>query len=235
MSETTAFLAGTAIAGVSALLLLKGGFGLGQPGAYGIAPNPPAALPSATTAPLQTSNLPDPWAQNQNELLRAQLEQQKTLTTQLRSQLEQQESMAEQLQNQLEQQRNQSDRVVAQLNDQQRSVDRLTLQQGLPNGGRGVTLPNQGNQGSVQTVLLWAVGGVFLLVVVGGGALLLLVVVLASQPSRRQRPSQNYILHTQAPPDPYYPPSPPPQNPRQATYVLPQQRNMRRMDPPYDY
>ncbi len=229
MSETTAFLAGTAIAGVSALLLLKGGLGMSQPSPYDLRPpSLPSALSPATPAqPLA----PQPWSQNQDELLRAQLKQQETLTTQLRSQLEQQEAVVTQLRSQLDQQRNDSDRVVAQLQDQQRSVDRLSLQQGLPNNNGGAVLAAQNPQNSSQVVVLWAIAGVFLLVVAVGGVLLLVVVVLASQSSRRQRPSHNYILHNQGP-DPYYPPSHSPQRPRQTTYVLPQ-RNVRRVDP-YD-
>lgn len=231
MSETTAFLAGTAIAGVSALLLLKGGLGLGQSAPYGLRTNPPTVLPPAvSTQPLPSES--SGWSQSQDELLRAQLKQQETLTTQLRAQLEQQEAVTTQLRSQLEQQRNQSDRFVAQLQDQQRSVDRLSIQQGMPNVGGGAVLAPQTNQNSTQVLVLWAIAGFFLLVVVVGGVLLLVVVVLASQSSRRQRPSHNYILHNQVPPDPYYPPPPAPQRPRHTTYVLPQ-RNVRRVDP-YD-
>lgn len=242
MSETTAFLAGTAVAGVSALLLLKGGLGVGD--AMVPSYNPGLSTPpplSAAPATVPT----DGWSQGNNtEQMRLKLEQQNTLTAQLRSQLEQQETLTDDLQDQLERQRNEFDRVAARIEDQQRSVDRLTLQQGLPDssGSGALTVPPQRNG---TAIAIWVIGGIFVVVVAGGGALLLTVVLLSGQQqSRRQsraQQQQHYILHSAPamPQQPYAPPPYPPRYPSQPpyprgtkpgqTYTLPP-RNVRRMD-----
>ena len=241
MSETTAFLAGTAVAGVSALLLLKGGLGVGD--AMVPSYNPGLSTPpNISTAPAVVPQ--DGWSQNGNqEQMRLKLDQQNTVTAQLRTQLEQQEALTDELRDQLERQRNEFDRVAARIEDQQRSVDRLTLQQGLPDSGSGgaLAVPPQENG---TAIAVWVIGGIFVVVVAGGGALLLTVVLLSGQQqSRRQsRAQQHYILHN-APsmPQPYAPPPPPrypsqPAYPRGAkpgqTYTLPP-RNVRRIDSDY--
>ena len=242
MSETTAFLAGTAVAGVSALLLLKGGLGVGD----AMVPSYNSGLstpPNLSTAPAVVPQ--DGWSQGNPDQMQLKLDQQNTLTAQLRTQLDQQETLTDDLRDQLERQRNEFDRVAARLEDQQRSVDRLTLQQGLPDsGGSGsLAVPQQGNG---TAIAIWVIGGMFVVVVAGGGALLLTVVLLSGQQqSRRQsraQQQQHYILHNApgvpqpyaAPPPPHYPSQP--AYPRGAkpgqTYTLPP-RNVRRVDSDY--
>lgn len=249
MSETTAFLAGTAVAGLSALLLLKGGLGVGDPQVPAYSPSLSAAPSLSTAAPAPPSGT-EGWGQSNNpEVLIAQLDQQKTLTAQLRSQLDQQESMTDQLRSQLEQQRNQSERVATQLQEQQRAVDRLTLQQGLPDpmgpaGALGVPAPSNNT-----AIAIWVIGGVFLLVVIVGGVVLLGVVLLSGSPSSRRqpRPQQHYILHNSPGTAAAYPPVYPPRHPSHSahsahsaqqglpTYTLPP-RNVRRVEGGYgDY
>ncbi len=242
MSETTAFLAGTAVAGVSALLLLKGGLGVGD--AMVSSYNPGLSTPqNLATAPAVVPQ--DGWSQDGNaEQMRLKLDQNNTLTAQLRNQLEEQEKLTNDLQSQLERQRNEFDRVASRLEDQRRDMDRLTLQQGLPDSSSGaLSVPQQ--QGNGTAIAIWVIGGIFVVVVAGGGALLLTVVLLSGQQqSRRQSRAQqqHYILHN-APgaPQPYAPPPPPrypsqPAYPRGAkpgqTYTLPP-RNVRRIDSDY--
>ena len=243
MSETTAFLAGTAVAGVSALLLLKGGLGVGDAmlPSYNSGLSAPQTL---TTAPAVVPQ--DGWSQDSHRDQMRELEQNNTLTAQLRNQLDEQEKLTNDLQSQLERQRNEFDRVAARLEDQRRDMDRLTLQQGLPDsGGSGaLSVPQQTNG---TAIAIWVIGGIFVVVVAGGGALLLTVVLLSNQQQQSRRQSraqhqQHYILHN-APGmgDPYAPPPPPrypsqPAYPRGAkpgqTYTLPP-RNVRRVDSDY--
>lgn len=224
MSETTtAFLAGTAVAGVTALLLIKGGFSLGQPAPQlvGLQPSQPALSTftqqppfSPTTAQLPTGNT-DPWNAGNAELWRTQFELQRQTIEQLKTQLEQQRNLSEQLKTQLEQQRNDSQRVLAQLQDQQRQVEnRFLFQQHQAPAGP------LNNQNSMQVILLWSIGGIFLVMVVGGGIMMISMVMLSQQNGRRnQRP--NYVVQ----PLPFPMPAPNyPQQPQHrggGTYVLP--------------
>jgi hypothetical protein len=230
MSETTtAFLAGTAVAGVSALLLIKGGFSLGQPVTQmpvGMTPTQPQAVlsqvpavaPITTTIPALT---PEMLGQVGSDGLKSQFALQQQMIEQLKTQLEQQRVLATQLQTQLESQRTESQRVAAQIQDQKRDQDMRTL---LQQSGVGVNVPvaQVQNQNNMQVIMLWAVGGVFLLLVVGGGVMLLTVVLMSQQSSsRRGGGKTNYIVQPLPMPAPPYNPPHYPQRPASPMYALP--------------
>jgi septal ring factor EnvC (AmiA/AmiB activator) len=146
MSETTAFLAGSAVAGVAALLMLKsGGISLSQPevmrpyGQTSSAMVSSAPVMGPTPNPVSTNSPTEAILRNQldnnkstTDELKLQLEQQKFLTEQLKQQLEQQRDTTAQLKSQLDNQRQEATGVIDRLRDQQRSMDMLTLQQALP-------------------------------------------------------------------------------------------------------
>lgn len=233
------------MAGLAALLLLKGG--LGASDAMVPSYNPSLSTPPSISATGPGNLAEDGWSQGglggNGESLRSQLDQQKALTAQLRTQLDQQETAASELRSQLEKQRNDSERLAAQLQEQQRSVDRLTLQQGLPVARPGGDLALPQRSTNATAIAIWVVGGLFVVVVAGGGAVLLVVLVLSGQQqSRRQaRAQQHYILHNvPGPPSAYSPDYPSPRYPPRSqtgahppqTYTLPP-RNVRRVEGDY--
>lgn len=220
MSDTTAFLAGSAVAGVAALLMLKsGGISLSQP-ELAQSYSPPAAI--APASPAGTVALPtqgDPATDRQVEALlrsqlddnksstdqlKIQLEQQKFLTEQLKLQLEQQQQTTAQLKSQLDDQRQEATAVIDRLREQQRSMDMLTLQQALPKESEGKlieqaklldSLQTQQNQGSTtQVVMLWTLGGILLVLIVGGGVILVSVIVILIQ-QQRKPPRPVPVIH----------------------------------------
>ncbi len=227
MSETTtAFLAGTAVAGVSALLLIKGGFSLGQPVTQmpvGMTPTQPQVIsqvpapapPITTTIPALS---PELLAQAGGEQVRSQFAAQQQVIDQLKTQLEQQRVLATQLQTQLESQRIESQRVANQIQDQKRDQDVRALLQ-----ANGVGAPAaQAQSQNIQVIMLWAVGGVFLLLIVGGGVMLLTVVLMSQQSSsRRGNGKTNYIVQPLPMPAPSYNPPPYPQRQAGPMYALP--------------
>ena len=217
MSETTAFLAGSAVAGVAALLMLKsGGLSLSQPEVL----QPYAQTPSTfvTPAPLVGPTLPDNGNPELEALLRnqldtnkgatdelkLQLEQQRFLTEQLKLQLEQQRDTTAQLKAQLEDQRREATGVIDRLRDQQRSMDMLTLQQALPREEDPSlleqaqvlqTIQNRDSASSAQVVTLWALGGILLILILGGGVILVSVIVILIQQQRKPNKAGPVVHH----------------------------------------
>ncbi|KKJ01052.1 hypothetical protein [Prochlorothrix hollandica] len=196
MSETTAFLAGSAMAGVAALLVLKGGFGLSQPEVpplYGQEQSAGAVTSTVGSPNTIAGQLSD--QQTTAGLLQDQLESQQKLTEELTAQLEKQRESTEELKKQLETQRLEAERVIEQVKSQQRSMDLLTLQQVLPNqtnSDLAQTLrANQQGQ-SAQVIMLWGLGGIIVVLVVGGGLVLggLLIVVIQQRKLARTPPPQ---------------------------------------------
>ena len=117
MSETTAFLAGSAVAGVAALLMLKsGGLSLSQPEVLQQYAQAPSAL--ITPAPIVGPTLPDNDNKESEALLRNQLDTNKSATDELKLQLEQQKFLTEQIKLQLEQQRETTAQLRSQLDEQ---------------------------------------------------------------------------------------------------------------------
>ena len=189
MSDTTAFLSGCAITGVAAVLMLGGGFAVGQYRNN----SPPNSLPtvpvqSLPTLPNAASPIPVPppypnsfpGSSNDPQLLR-DLEQQRGETTALKSQVED-------LKAQIEQQRTEMQRLTAQLQAQQ---DTLTTLATRPERGGG----SLNGSGQSQTLLMGVVGFGFIVVLAGGGAILIGVIVLIMQSQRRSSNRPVQVIH----------------------------------------
>lgn len=214
MSETTAFLAGSAVAGVAALLMLKsGGLSLSQPEVLQQYAQAPSAL--ITPAPVVGPTLPNADNKESEAILRnqldtnktatdelkLQLEQQKFLTEQIKLQLEQQRETTAQLKTQLEDQRREATGVIDRLREQQRSMDMLTLQQALPREQDPSLLEqaqllqniqNRDSASSSQVIALWALGGILLILILGGGVILVSVIIILLQ---RKPPKPSPVVH----------------------------------------
>ncbi|MBD2089916.1 hypothetical protein H6F67_08615 [Microcoleus sp. FACHB-1515] len=191
MSNTTAFLSGCAITGVAAVLLLGGGFAVGQyrnnvpPGAL---PTPTQTLPGVpeTATPIPVPPYPTNLTEtNSDPQLTRDLEQQRTETAALKSQVED-------LKRQVEQQRNDMQRLTAQIQVQQETLNTIAAR-----SDRGDALSGSGQS---QTLLMGAVGFGFLVVLGGGGAVLIGVIVLLVQSQRRS----NRTMHVIHPVQPTY-------------------------------
>jgi hypothetical protein len=165
MSETVSFLGGAAIAGLAALLFLRGG---GIPG-YSIPPipqpSPVVSTPSPTPVVVVASPSPDP----QNE---AQKEAQKNELNNFRVQIEQQKLEIEKLRYYIQQQQGQIQTLALQAKPTPPAV------QPVDAAGNPLGKPPQASAASQQdalspvlTGLLWATGGAGLCLV--GGTLLL--------------------------------------------------------------
>lgn len=204
MSDTTSFLGGAALAGLAAIILLKGGVSATAPGftspqTYQVQPYPTATLPavgmpSTTAAPTIYD-------------------------------LEKQRVEAEQLRVQFEQQRMQTEQLKAQIQSQQALIDTLNAQSknngvmpipGKASQGQPLTL-EQTPANPMMTGILWALGG--MLLAFGGGLALVGVFVLVS---RQQRPSRTIeVIHDEYP---NYLPA------RRKSQVLPPRRTIKRVD-----
>lgn len=190
MSNTTAFLSGCAITGVAAVLLLGGGFAVGQyrNGApIGTLPNPVQTLPAVPDAtpipvPPYPTGLPETSSDPQ---IARDLEQQRSEATALKSQVED-------LKRQIEQQRTDMQRLTVQMQAQQDTLNSIAAR-----ADRNDAI---GGSGQSQTLLMGAVGFGFLVVLGGGGALLIGVVVLLIQSQRRS----NRTMHVIHPVQPTY-------------------------------
>ena len=228
MSETTAFLAGSAVAGVAALLALKtGDISLSQPQVdlpYG---GPPNAL--VTPVPVAPALIQGPYLPNtdssdsENEAilrsqldnnksatdeLKLQLEQQRFLTEQLKFQLEQQRDTTAQLKSQLEDQRREATDVIDRLREQQRSMDMLTLQQALPRDDQNdsslleqaelLQTLQNGNQNNSSQVVALWALGGILLLIILGGSAVLLAAILVML-QRQKSPKPAPVVHHPVP------------------------------------
>jgi hypothetical protein len=178
MSDTTAFLAGCAVTGVAAILLLRAGIGISQPRFIDPVQPPPAVteLPTPVAVPSSASTMvQDSIHQMQ---LERDLEDQKTNATELKNQLEKQRDQIEKLQTQIEKYQANIDQLTSQLQEQQRLVTTLTAQQTT------LASPSESSV-KLQTVAIWVVGGVLIIVAIVGGMILIGVVVLLVLSQRR--------------------------------------------------
>jgi hypothetical protein len=203
MSDTTSFLGGAALAGLAAVILLKGGVSANSPMPTlpmpTLQPLPTATLPYTSTLPPATTGVPTTY----------DLERQRLETEQMKAQLEQQRVQTEQLK--------------AQVQSQQALIETLNAQ----NKNAPTAIATRSPQGQVNplespnlmTGVLWALGGMIL--AFGGGiALVGLFVLLA-----RQRPSRTIeVIHDD---HPNYLPS---GAARRRSQVLPPRRVIKRMD-----
>ncbi|KAM3113880.1 hypothetical protein [Phormidesmis sp. 146-33] len=203
MSDTTSFLGGAALAGLAAVILLRGGVSATSP--IGTMPMPTLQpLPTATMPPVGT--MPPGVTQPPTTY---DLEKQRAETDQIKAQLEQQRVQTEQLK--------------AQIQSQQALIETLNVQ----NKNMPPAIATRSPQGqvnplespSLMTGVLWALGGMIL--AFGGGiALVGLFVLLA-----RQRPSRTIeVIHDD---NPNYLPA---GAVRRRSQVLPPRRVIKRMD-----
>ncbi|HIK10845.1 MAG TPA: hypothetical protein IGS52_11340 [Oscillatoriaceae cyanobacterium M33_DOE_052] len=196
MSNNTAFLAGCAVTGVVALLLLKLDFGFSDRSLV-IAPrltNPQDSQTSPTPPP-PPQPLQAPGS-DLNQLQRG-LERQQLTTEQLKTQLERQLLAGEQLKMQFEQQRMHSENLSAQLQQQQLLV--ATLNDRLARSNSEVC----NNGGSFQVGLLGFIAGMVVVLAVGGGVVVLGTIALLSQPQRRSSSFEQTPFETVDIPPPY--------------------------------
>ena len=175
MSETTSFLGGAALAGLAAVILLRGGITTNSPATSPTQPLPNYPYPNVSPSPL--NSLPPA-----------------TTGTPTASDLEKQRLETEQLKALVEQQRVQTDQLKTQIQSQQALIDTLTAQNkastlASPRPAAGGGSSDQTNP--ILTGLLWALGGMIL--AFGGGIALVGMFVLFA---KQQRPSRTIeVIH----------------------------------------
>ncbi len=170
MSETTSFLGGAALAGLAAVILLKGG--VATPSMQSPQPLPNFAYP--TVAPVPPSTLPTATG---------------TLTA---TDIEKQRLETEQLKALLEQQRVQTEQLKTQLQSQQALIETLNAQ------NKSEIAPKPANPEAPSPLLsglMWALGGIIL--TFGGGIALVGMFVLFARPSRPSRTIE--VIHDEYP------------------------------------
>lgn len=209
MSDTTSFLGGAALAGLAAMIVLRGGINFGAPTVANpngsLLPMPPTLPPtgnsaqnfSSTNSPLPVPTPAIANADRTYEEAKIRLEM-----DQLKSKIEQQES---------------------QIRSQQSLIDNLTLQSKANNLATPAPVPQmvpqqqQRHDGSIASGLPWALGGVLL--TFGGGIAL---VGMMSMFAKQNRPVRTVeYVHDDYP---AYLSS------RRRAAVLPPRRTLRRVD-----
>ncbi len=217
MSESMAFVGGVAVAGLAAILLLKGTGNSLQPN-IALSPQMPAVLPGVAQ-PQPQPYPPPPYGQQapqvpppgpNNDEQRLAVERMKMENDALRKDNEQLKGHVQQLQAQLQQAYN----YQVQLNAQQ-SQNAAQLQQ----------REQQSQNRWWSSPIVWAVGGMSL--TIGGGVVVAGVLALFSPKQRPARTVQ--VIH------PYNGPTPPLAPVRRAEFLPPRTDVTRRVDvPEYD-
>ena len=183
MSDTTSFLGGAALAGLAAMVLLRGGVSANSP-----------VIPSQQLAPVQplptapTYSTPGTYPPAATGVPTADLEKQR---------LE-----AEQLKSQVEQQRTQIEQLKAQTQSQQAFIETWTAQNkatgasALPVRPTTAPTPSPDQSNPIVNGLMWALGGMIL--TFGGGIALVGMFVLFAR--QQQRPSRTIeVVHDEYP------------------------------------
>jgi hypothetical protein len=177
MSETTSFLGGAALAGLAAVVLLRGGVNAGSPTLSPTQPLPPNyGYPTAPPGvPVGVAPTASPVPTIDSEKLRAETEQLKAL---------------------LEQQRVQTEQLKTQLQSQQALIDTMNAQNKSSfNVQKPAAANSQIEDNPVFSNLLWMLGGVIL--AFGGGIALVGMFVLFA---KQQRPSRTIeVVHDEYP------------------------------------
>jgi hypothetical protein len=207
MSDTTSFLGGAALAGLAAMIVLRGGINLSTPGLNNnpaLLPMPPSLpqsgmMPSVSNTPLP-SPMPTMAAVPTNERSIYEDAKMRLELDQMKSQIEQQQS---------------------QIRSQQSLIDSLNLQSRAAGINPVVpqTIPQISNNAdqSLASSLPWALGGVLL--TFGGG---LALVGMFSMLARQNRPVRSVeYVHDDYP---AYLPQ------RRRVQVLPPRRSVRRVE-----
>jgi hypothetical protein len=211
MSESMAFIGGVAVAGLAALVLLKGAGGSSLPPNYTVTSQlptavvaPPAMMPPTATYPGQPYPNPAPVSPNTEE--RVQMERVRLENEGLKNENNNLKTQVQQLQSQLQQVYN----YQVQLNQQQNQS--------------AAQLQQQSENRWWSSPVVWAVGGITL--TIGGGIVVAGVLALFSPKDRPTRTVQ--VIH------PYNGPTPP-LAPVRRTEFLPPRSEVRRVEAPeYD-
>jgi hypothetical protein len=214
MSDTTAFVGGAALAGLAALIFLKGGITIGAPNL-----SVPQSLPNIQSMPLppaptSVTTLPSPPSVTSSP---APVYSEKYIaeTAELKEQMIQQRSQTEQLKNQLQSQQALIDALTAQ--SKVNALSNPPIAPYSPRYGNGLpTMADQTNNPMVSG-LMWALGGMIL--TFGGGIALVGMFVLFS---KNQRPNRTIeVVHEDYP---SYLPM------RRRSQMLPPRRTLRRVN-----
>lgn len=194
MSDTTAFVAGCAITGIAAFLLLRGELGLGQ--TRPLQPTQAAAtapqLPISNPVPQPPSLVTDYGRESQ---MQRDLEEQKSITDDLEEQLKDQQKETEELKSQLTLQQANTEKLLNQLQEQQR------VAMSVPQPLRSMEVSDQPNR--FQNLVFLAFGTMLLVVGLGAGAILIIIIVFMVQSGRRS-PRIMHVVHPAS--QPYAPP-----------------------------
>lgn len=170
MSETTSFLGGAALAGLAAVILLKGG--VATPSMQSSQPLPNFAYPTVSPTPtFPPTTTGTPTTSTDIEKYRLETEQLKAL---------------------LEQQRVQTEQVRAQLQSQQALIETLNAQS---KSAAAKPPASAETANPLLSGLMWALGGIIL--TFGGGIALVGMFVLFARPSRPSRTIE--VIHDQYP------------------------------------
>ncbi len=173
MSETTSFLGGAALAGLAAVILLKGGVSTSTPALSPSQPLPNYGYPVQPSAPVAT--IPP--------------------TTTGTGDVDKQRAETEQLKALVEQQRLQTEQLKTQLQSQQALIETLNAQNKV-----AIPAPQKPTNSAIEnnpvfSNLLWMLGGVIL--TFGGGIALVGMFVLFA---KQQRPSRTIeVVHDEYP------------------------------------
>jgi hypothetical protein len=204
MSETTSFLGGAALAGLAAVILLKGGVSTNSPIVSPSQPLAPYPYPTISPSPLNTV----PPAASGTPTIE-DLEKQRLETERLKVVLEQQRVQTEQLKTQIQSQQT----LIDSLNNQVKNSAAPAVPKAIA-GGSGLEQNHP-----IFTGLLWALGGITL--AFGGGIALVGMFALFA---KQQRPSRTIeVIHDEYP---GYLPT----RRRTTQQVLPPRRNLRRVE-----
>lgn len=184
MSDTTAFLAGCAITGIAAFLLLRGELGLGQTR---------PVQPTQAIANVPESMIPPPVPQapividdGRESQLQRDLDEQKSITDELQEQLREQQDETKDLRAQLQLQQENTEKLLNQLQEQQR------LALSVPAPSRSTEVSDSPNR--FQSLVFLAFGTMLLVVGLGAGAILIIVIFLMMQSGRRT-PRITHVVH----------------------------------------
>ncbi len=203
MSDTTSFLGGAALAGLAAIILLKGGVSANTPGLMSPQPLPVQPYPTATMPTYGVAPTAAPTTYD--------LEKQRLETDQLKAQVEQQRTQTEQLKAQIQSQQT----LIETLTAQTKNAGVMPIPARPPQGQLQST--DSSNNNPVMTGILWALGG--MLLAFGGGIALVGIFVLFA---RQQRPSRTIeVIHDDYP---NYLPA------RRKSQVLPPRRTIKRVE-----
>lgn len=179
MSETTSFLGGAALAGLAAVILLRGGITTNSPVVTPSQPLPGYPYPGVSPSPLSTLSPAASGTPTSGDLEKQRLE-------------------TEQLKALLEQQRVQTEQLKTQVQSQQTLIDTLTAQNKttpIPSPKAGIGGGDVDQTNPILTGLLWALGGMIL--TFGGGIALVGMFVLFA---KQQRPSRTIeVIHDEYP------------------------------------